>query len=630
MNSNRTTDQREILATNGLGSYSLCGVNGQSFRKYHGLLTVALNPPVNRVHLIGEFLIKSPDEMGGAVTLCPDTAAAMPYPIATETWNFNDKRLKVTRERAFKYGQQLLGLSYTFNSEMDQQLHLVPLFNIRDHHDTLPSVESDYGFGYRADTGELKVSHPLAGAKIKSTCPFVMGVVAREAQHYEIETERGYPDRENHIEPGYYSVSLSAGQTTTVDFLLAYDGNLEQVDVASIFSEAKERADTLKGLASGIPAPFEPLIYAADQFIAHRSTTNKASILAGYPWFTDWGRDTMIAIPGLCLATGRPELALEMIETFLSHAQGGIIPNNFPDHGEAPMYNTVDGTLWLFQAFYAYWLETKNAEALERLYPVLKEIVKYHQEGTINKIFVDTDGLLSSGDPTTQLTWMDVKVDGWVVTPRHGKAVEINALYYNALKIMSTFAALLKSEADAHAYSSTAEALQSVFHQVFWNSEKGYLNDLWMDGQVHSMIRPNMLFAISLPFPILEKAYWKAVVDVCQGELYFDYGLRSLSSKDCEYVGVYQGDLLARDGAYHRGTGWGWLLGPFLEAHYKVYGDRLWVENALKKALTHLEEGALGTYAENFDGDAPHSPRGCCAQAWSVSEVLRLTALISS
>lgn len=623
------TLQREILVTNGLGSYSLMPVDHVRFRKYHGLFTVSKQPPVDRVHVLSDMRFEvSMDGLKWHHLATPEVVSAAPYPIATESWHYPDFEISIQRERAFYHGLNLLGLRYSLVAKHAIKIRIWPLFNVRDHHDTLPIVMKDYAFGYQKENQLLRMAHPLIVTKLKTDLPFTMAVKTWEDSPYAIETERGYPDLENQLSPGYYTLTVEGNNATSMDFVIADDSINTIQDVSSILEAERSRLADLCSRAQGIPEAMVSLIYAADQFIVKRHTTGKSTILAGYPWFTDWGRDTMISIPGLCLATGRSELALEMIETFLLHSFEGVIPNNFPDQGEQPMYNTVDGTLWLFQAFYSYWLATKDQEALERLYPTMSKIIQHHQDGTINNIRVDKDGLLASGDQTTQLTWMDVKVNGWVVTPRHDKAVEINALYYNALSIMAHFSEMLEKTDKAKQYQALAGQLSTRFHEVFWNPEKGYLNDLYMDGEAWSMIRPNMLFAISLPFPVLKQALWKPVVDTCTSHLYFDYGLRSLSFEDPEYCGLYKGDLLARDGAYHRGTGWGWLLGPYLEAHYKTYQDSDWIKGAIEKALAHLEEGALGTFAENFDGDKPHSPRGCCAQAWSVAELLRVSGLV--
>lgn len=304
----------------------------------------------------------------------------------------------------------------------------------------------------------------------------------------------------------------------------------------------------------------------------------------------------------------------------------GIIPNNFPDEGEAPMYNTSDGTLWLFNALYLYYQHTKDLQSIERLFPKLMTIINYHIQGTINDIFMDTDGLLSSGNEATQLTWMDVKVNGWVVTPRHGKAVEINALWYNALAVMNAFSKVLGIPPDAMetSFESLMALTKKSFNDLFWNERGHYLYDLIIDGKPVDIPRPNMIFSISLPFPVLERKKWLPVVEYVGRHFKVPYGLLTLRREDPEYHGKYEGDLLSRDGAYHRGTAWGWLIGPYLEAHYKTFGEPETIKQSLDELMNHLDEGIHGSIAEIFEGDAPHAWRGCSAQAWSVAEAIRL------
>ncbi len=653
------TKQMETLVTNGLGGYSLLGVADIAYRKYHSLYTVSRKPPVDRVHVIsklalfqevaGELVALNADQSSAQSGSVPQVAVST-TPITKETWHYDG--LEINRTRAFKYQTHDLGLRYQFTAKTPMTLRLYPYFNCRDHHDAIPVAPKDYAFGWYKESHQLKMQHPLIQCAIQSTLPFHMALAPTAVSYYAIETERGYPDMEDHITPGYYALTLPEGETS-IDFLISDEsqhgrisGSDESVAaklahsqaskvahsektisayITEIFEAHKARILALEAQTTLLDQAFKPLVAASDQFIVWRETTDKKSILAGYPWFTDWGRDTMIAIPGLCLATGRYDDALEIIETFIAHQHKGIIPNNFPDAGEAPMYNTADATLWLYQAFFEYYKKTDDLKAVARHFEVLETMLNYHLNGTINDVFTDTDGLLSTGNPTTQLTWMDVKVNGWVVTPRHGKAVEINALFYNALSIMAYFAQLLNRPSDAKAH---AEKLKVAFNQKFWNSEKGYLYDLIIDGEAIDILRPNMLFAISLPFPVLSKEHWGGVVDKATEALAIPYGLRSLDPSDPDYHGVYTGDLLARDGAYHRGTGWGWLIGPYLEAHFKAYGDREFVKNALMATLPHLKEGAIGNFAENFDGDAPYNSRGCSAQAWSVAEILRIMTII--
>jgi predicted glycogen debranching enzyme len=424
---------------------------------------------------------------------------------------------------------------------------------------------------------------------------------------------------------------LKAGKHA-IDVLINISAEFQPAD--AVFTNRIVRYEKLMERAGATATPEDAtlrrLVQAADDFIVYRKTTGKMSIIAGYPWFSDWGRDTMISIPGLTLSTGRSEEALQMIEGFIEMAYMGIIPNNFPDEGEAPMYNTSDGTLWLFNAVNAYYEATGDLDAIRRLYPQLMQILNHHLQGTINDIFMDTDGLLSSGNEMTQLTWMDVKVNGWVVTPRHGKAVEINALWYNALAIMNKLTKLLNigNEAMEVDFEALLGQVKASFNDAFWNAKDQNLYDLIIDGEPVDIPRPNMIFAVSLPYPVLEERRWKAVVNYVTKHFKVPYGLLTLRREDKNFNKTYEGDLLSRDGAYHRGTAWGWLIGPYLEAHLKTFHDRSIVKADLEMLFTHLDEGIHGSISEIFEGGEPHAQRGCSAQAWSVAEALRIWKLI--
>ena len=386
---------------------------------------------------------------------------------------------------------------------------------------------------------------------------------------------------------------------------------------------------------------------AADQFIVKRQSSIKSSgntIIAGYHWFTDWGRDTMISIPGITLSTNRPEVARNILLTYAAYVDKGILPNRFPDADPGfesihnyPEYNTVDATLWLFEAIRAYHVfmlqqsDGKNGDGdlISEILPILEQIITWHLKGTRHGIHVDQhDGLLFAGEQGVQLTWMDAKVDDWVVTPRIGKPVEINALWYNALKVMAVLTLYIGESAEE--YIQLAGVTREGFSR-FWNEEYGYCNDV-IDGPlgIDSSLRPNQLIAVSLHYSQLESWQQKQVVDVCARELLTSYGMRSLSPKDSQYRGIYIGDIYQRDGAYHQGTVWGWLLGPFVEAHLKVYHDVDTAAAFLKPFVSHLSDHGLGSISEIFDGDPPYSPRGCIAQAWSVGEILRIWSKLSN
>ena len=388
-------------------------------------------------------------------------------------------------------------------------------------------------------------------------------------------------------------------------------------------------------LPKSAPAWIRTLAISSDQFIVRRNAaqgtaaagTAATSIIAGYPWFTDWGRDTMISLPGLATSLKRYELAAGILKTYARYVDRGMLPNCFPDAGEAPQYNTADATLWMFQALDDYLQARRDPELARELFPILMSIIHAHAEGTRYGIAVDpADGLLRAGEAGTQLTWMDAKHGDQVFTPRIGKPVEINALWLNALHVAAGLAALARKDDEQRFCESLLTRATASFGR-FWNAERACLFDV-IDtggggGSSDARIRPNQILAVSLPYCALPPEQMRAVVDACGRELLTSHGLRSLSPQDPDYLGRYEGDARQRDAAYHMGTVWAWLLGPFVRAHYRVYGDARLSQSLLAPIAEHLNGACLGTVSEIFDGDAPHSARGCFAQAWSVAEILR-------
>jgi predicted glycogen debranching enzyme len=369
------------------------------------------------------------------------------------------------------------------------------------------------------------------------------------------------------------------------------------------------------------------LVLAADQFIVDRGEGK--TILAGYHWFSDWGRDTMIALPGLTLATNRTEIAKGILSEFAKHISEGMIPNRFPDADEKPEYNTVDATLWFFEAICAYLDKTGDHKFVrDVLYKKLADIIEWHVRGTRHNIHVDTDGLLYSGEPGVQLTWMDAKIGDWVVTPRTGKAVEIQALWYNALRIMSRLADQFGDGERAANFDQMAEVAKASFNGRFWNDEAACLFDVVDGDEKDASIRPNQIFAVSLHHSILDEERGRKVVDRVENELLTPVGLRSLSPADRRYVPIYIGSPHDRDAAYHQGTIWGWLIGPFVGAYRKAHNDEADLESKIERFVAgfrgYINEAMLGQVSEIFDADPPHLPRGCAAQAWSVAELLRV------
>jgi predicted glycogen debranching enzyme len=445
-----------------------------------------------------------------------------------------------------------------------------------------------------------------------------------------VEEYRGLDPLDDNLHAGLFEATLEPGGSLTLVAATQVEADLDG-DQAYARRQAYE-ADLLAWARPHLPdAPpeVEHLALAADQFVVHRPVPGAGggegekqgrSIIAGYPWFSDWGRDTMISLPGLALTTGRPEVAARVLRTYAHYVDKGMLPNRFPDEGQAPEYNTVDATLWYFEAVRCYHAAADD-DLLQDLFPVLAEIVDWHRRGTRFGIGLDPDdGLLRAGEEGVQLTWMDAKVADWVVTPRSGKPVEVNALWYNALCIMADLARHLGQ--DPVVYDELAEQAAAGFGR-FWSEERGYLYDV-LDGPRgdDAALRPNQLLAVSLPHSPLPADQQRAVVDACARHLLTSHGLRSLAPEDGQYIGRYGGGRRQRDAAYHQGTVWGWLIGPFIRAHLRVYGDPAAARAYLAPLLRHLAAHGVGSVSEVFDGDAPFAPRGCIAQAWSVAELL--------
>jgi predicted glycogen debranching enzyme len=438
---------------------------------------------------------------------------------------------------------------------------------------------------------------------------------------YLVEKARGQDFQEDLFTPGVFKCRLKAGDKLGV---IASTQNPEDRDAFALFAQEKERRKKLISTMPVVDETTKTLGLAADQFIVQRGSKLK-TIIAGYHWFTDWGRDTMIALPGLTLATGRFDDAKKTIRAFAQNVSQGMLPNRFPDVGAAPEYNTVDATLWFFVAIFKYLKYTGDKAFIEdELLPVLEDIISWYERGTRYGIRVDDDGLLYAGEPGVQLTWMDAKIGDWVVTPRTGKAVEINALWCNALAILASLYKLFGQKASAQRLAQRAEKTKARFRREFWYEDGGYLYD-YVDGEKHdTSIRPNQIFALSLPFPLLDGQQAKKVLETVTDKLYTPFGLRSLAPEDPKYRSVYSGNGSERDSAYHQGTAWGWLLGPWLSAMVRVnVQGKAAARKYFQDIMPHIGDTGVGTVSEIFDADWPHAPQGCIAQAWSVAEILR-------
>jgi predicted glycogen debranching enzyme len=631
---------KEWLVTNGIGGYAAGTVANLLTRRYHGLLIAALQPPLGRTLLLAkldETVTYDSHQAPLFFNRWSDGSIAPDGYIHIEqfhlegtipTWTFAISDALLEKRIWMQPGANTTYIQYRLvRATAPLSLAAKALVNYRDHH------SSTQGEGWNMQVE--KVEHGLRINAFAGAVPYqiLCDQASVESGHewyrnFELSLERyrGLGSIEDHLLAGDFQISLEVGQSVT---FIASSENNPNLDGDKVYSDRRSYENNLLALA---PAVLPQLCLAADQFIARRRSwidPDGKTILAGYPWFGDWGRDTMISLPGLTLATGRPEIARSILLTFLHHVNQGMLPNRFPDASDLPEYNTVDATLWYFEAIRAYVAKTNDLPFLEELYPILEDIIEWHIRGTRYQIHMDPlDGLLYAGEDGVQLTWMDAKVGNWVVTPRMGKPVEINALWYNALSSMADFARQIGKGSDQ--YDQLAIRVKSGFVK-FWNKVDGYLFDV-IDSPVgvDGSLRPNQLFAVSLTHSPLDPDQQKAVVDVCARHLLTSHGLRSLSPQDAGYIGHYGGDMRHRDAAYHQGTVWGWLIGPFVSAHLRVYHDENTARSFLTPLLNHLSDHGLGSVSEIFDGDPPFSPRGCFAQAWSVAEMVRTLAEINT
>ena len=633
---------QEWLVTNGLGGFASGTVAQANTRRYHGLLVAALKPPVDRIVMLAK-LDASADYLGGRYplscnefgdgTLTPGGCAQLAkfaYDGQMPTWTFALADAVLEQRIWMARGANTCYVSYTLrHATAPLDLELVPLCTYRDYHS---HTQGAWPLGVEAEPAGCTVT-AFSGAR-----PFRLSIDRGEFKaaadwywnfHHRLEAERGLDASENLFRPGLFRARLQPGET--LNFVASCDSGAAAPAAQSLLAQRQRSQALLRDLHAGTPDWVRDLVLAADDFIVARAdasgSNSGTTVIAGYPWFSDWGRDTMIALPGLTLATQRLSDAAAILRTFARHISDGMLPNRFPDDGEAAEYNTVDATLWYFHAIDCYLKAGGDVTLLRDLYPLLQEILRWHQRGTRHGIRVDAqDGLLFAGEPGVQLTWMDAKVGDWVVTPRIGKPVEINALWHYALATMARWALQLDDRAHAAQYLAAAQQVAASFRRRFWNEERQYLNDV-VDvpgsSTPDSSLRPNQIFAVSLDTELLTNEQARAVVDSCARELLTPVGLRSLAGGDPAYAPHYQGGPRERDGRYHQGTVWNWLLGPFALAHWRVHGDALHALALLAASAPHLTEGCIGQVSEIFDAAPPHTPRGCFAQAWGVAETLR-------
>ena len=644
-------ESREWLVTNGIGGYASGTVAGSETRRYHGLLVAALQPPAGRtqlvsavdeiVHYAGEdFSLATHRWASGAVEpqgflRLQDFHLEGSMPV----WTYALADALLERRVWMRQGENTTFIQYTLvRAGSAIEMELKAFVNYRDFHSVT-----------HAGDWRMNIAPVRQGIRViafDGATPFYMRFTAATCEprhewyfgcYFPAETERGLSDREDRLFAALFRAKLEPGSSVTLvattEEASLLDGETARAEQANhdvkLFQDWQLKNE---GLAEQAPSWLWQLILAADQFIVKRSLPEEPdgrSIIAGYHWFGDWGRDTMIALPGLTLTTGRPSIARQILLAFSRYVESGMLPNNFPDAGGKPEYNTVDAALWYFESVCQYFEATHDTATLQRLFPVLAGMIDAHVAGTRYNIHVDpADGLLFAGGPGVQLTWMDAKIGDWVVTPRTGKPVEINALWINALETMAGFAQLLAKPSTA--YEKLAAKAKQSFRK-FWNASRNCCFDVIDSPGIgnDASLRPNQIFAVSLQASPLAPQQQKAVVDVCARRLITSHGLRSLAPGEAGYTGHYGGSPRDRDAAYHQGTVWGWLLGPFALAHYRVYHDREAALRFLEPLGRQIFASGLGTLSEIFDGDAPFTPRGCIAQAWTVAEVLRAWHVIA-
>jgi predicted glycogen debranching enzyme len=654
---------REWLVTNGLGGYASGTVSGVATRRYHGLLIAALQAPLGRImtlsHLSekirlpgGNEVLLGGDELGGSehgddLSLHgADYLTDFRLEFGLPVWQYQVDGATIEKQILLPHGQNTVFVIYRLlDGQGPVRLKLLPSVHFRSH-DAAVSTPLPLPFTLTivGDRYELRAAGSLPAVRMlmhgERSAFTAEGKTIVERMH-RIEHTRGYDARGSLWSPGYYRVDLVPGKDAALVVSTERWETVSAMVPADALVAERQRRERL--LAQANPAAQEglaaELVLAADQFLikpagrvedaarAAAAGDEARTVIAGYHWFTDWGRDTMISLEGLTLCSGRFAEAGYILRTFANHIRDGLIPNLFPEGEKEGLYHTADATLWFFHALDRYVTVTGDATTLAELLPRMIDVANHHLQGTRFHIGVDpADGLLRQGAEGYQLTWMDAKVGDWVVTPRRGKAVEINALWYNALKLLEKWLRAACRDGEADRWAEQAEKARQSFNSRFWYEQGGYLYDV-IDGentQYDASLRPNQLLAFSLDYPVLDRSRWEAVLAVTRDKLLTPYGLRSLAPGHPDYKAKYYGDLRARDAAYHQGTVWAWLIGPYVDAWLKLHPDASSdAHELLLKFDDHIDEACVGSISEVFDAESPFTPRGCIAQAWSVAEVLR-------
>ena len=649
---------REWLVSNGLGGYAGGTLAGLITRRYHGLLIAALPAPLGRLVMMSQLGERvrladgsvhwlSGEERHGGPLVIDGVNRLVEFRLEAglPVWLYDIDGSVIEKRLFLPRFQNTVVVTYKLvRGAHAVRLGLRPLLNARPHEAAVDHpVPGSPGLLAREGYIEVQFAAGIPALRLTARgvpAAFTLDTVTVKHIHYRLEHSRGYQATGDSWSPGYFRADVNEGESLS---LIASTETIEMMTALSpedgLHAELERRRRLLLAadpvLADHATAE---LVLAADQFVispagrvedaarAHAAGDEARTVIAGYHWFTDWGRDTMISLEGLTLTTGRHQEARDILRTFAYYLRDGLIPNLFPEGNKEGLYNTADATMWFFHAVHRYLVTTGDWATVQLLIPKLDDAISHHLAGTRFNIGVDpADGLLRQGMENYALTWMDAKCDGWVVTPRRGKPVEINSLWYNALCVLADWQEQEGNKPRALELRDWAARARESFNRRFWFEQGGYLYDL-VDGENgdDNACRPNQILSFALAYPVLDQSRWASVFDVVESRLLTPVGLRSLDPSHPDYKPKYYGDLRARDAAYHQGTVWGWLIGPFIDAWLRMHPDKpAQGRKFLHGFLSHLDEACIGSISEIFDAEPPYAPRGCVAQAWSVAEVLR-------
>lgn len=646
--------EKEWLITNGIGGYANQTIIGSNSRSFSGILNISINPPTDRYTLLANMSERIITDTNETIDFFTNKTISETYKgqkylshfdfSAYPTYTYQAEDFIMQKSIGMVYGKNTSVICYSVqNGISHRRLLITPFFAGKPLGATVTAGTLKFEKTLEVNLLTLNKNNPDLTIKFKASCgkfidrstyPTSMAEpthIVRSGILYDLDVRNGLNDSDNYFTP--YDIEIELAPYEKKDFYFVCSDDDTDYDGFSVLQSMNTRKKELGDILDKNDALLKRLAYSADNFIVHRKSTNCKSVLAGYPWFLDWGRDTMIAFTGLALCTHRFDDARSILKSFAMYVKNGLLPNVFPNtDADKPIYNTMDASMWYFYAVYKYLEYDTGKEAKDfinnEIYDILEQIIDNYMKGTDFSIHMDDDYLVSGGSDLDQITWMDVRVGDLVVTPRHGKPVEINALWYNALKIMEA----ISPEDKKSRYSNLASNVKSSFVKKFWNEKDDCLYDVIgknPDGTdaPDSSIRPNQLVAVSLPFPIFDRDKEKAIVNKVYSLLYTPLGIRTLSPMDKEFKSSYIGRLIDRDKAYHMGTAWGYITGQFITAYVKANGNTAEAKEfaalLLQPVIDHLSDGCLGGVAEIFDGSFPCTSRGCYSQAWSVAELIR-------